>query len=162
MALSTHARGTITELAVQKAFIEQGFNVSVPICADSRYDMIADLNGQLFRVQTKTARPVKNSDAFQISLESTRIHNYGVINKKYTAKDVDLFATCYNDNVYVIPQQMVDNMTKCIFRFSSFNNQTQNVRYADYFRLDNVMERWNSQCQIQNNQQSLLDYNNYS
>ena len=137
--LSTHAKGLVTELAVQQAFISHGFGVSVPLLPTSRYDMIVDVNGNLLRVQVKTAKPVKNSDAFAISLKSARTHRWGVTTVGYTSDEVDLFATSYNGNVYIIPQREVDGQTECIFRNSCVNNQTRGIRFATNYELNNVI-----------------------
>lgn len=45
MKLSTHAKGLVTELAVQQAFIKHGFGVSVPLLPTSRYERCVWLRG---------------------------------------------------------------------------------------------------------------------
>jgi hypothetical protein len=142
MELSTHAKGLSTELAVRKAFIDNGFGVSIPLLPTSRYDMIADIDGYLFKVQIKTAQPIENSDGFLVKLKSSRTHRWGVCDVKYNSSEVDMFATYYNNNVYVIPQYMVDGMSSIHLRNTSANNQMVGVHYAENFRLDNVVSRW--------------------
>ena len=145
MELSTHTKGAITELAVQQAFLSHGFGVSVPILPTSRYDMIADIDGHLFKVQIKTARPVKDSDAFRFSLKSSRTHRWGVTEVKYDKSEVDMFATWYNGNVYVVPQYLVEGRAECILRNSSANDQTKGIHFAEDFELNNVINRWKTE-----------------
>lgn len=137
--LSTHAKGVITELAVQQAFISHGFGVSVPVLPTSRYDMIVDTGSNLIRVQVKTARDIPDSDGFMISLHSSRTHRWGVQTVNYTSDDVDMFATFYDGNVYVIPQRDVDGKTECRFRNSSANGQTKGIKFAKDYELNNVI-----------------------
>ena len=47
-------KGLITELQCQTYFTQRGFNVSIPLNEDCRYDMIVDFNGILSRIQVKT------------------------------------------------------------------------------------------------------------
>lgn len=139
--LSTHAKGVVTELAVQQAFIRYGFGVSVPILPTSRYDMVADIYGNLIKVQIKTARPIPNSDGFKFSLKSSRTHRWGVVEKRYSSDEVDLFATAYNDKVYIVPRYLVDGKSECYLRNSSANNQTSGVMFANEFEIGNVVKK---------------------
>ena len=45
--LSTHYVGKITELAVAQAFLQRGYQVNQPLVADSRYDFIVDVKGNV-------------------------------------------------------------------------------------------------------------------
>ena len=46
--------GLTTELQCQLAFSKLNIVLSKPITQDSRYDYIADINGELIRIQCKT------------------------------------------------------------------------------------------------------------
>ena len=148
--LSTHAKGLVTELEVQKAFIERGFGVSVPLLPTSRYDMIVDIYGNLVKMQVKTSRAVPNSDAFMFKLRSTRTHRWGVVDVKYDKSEVDAFATVYNNHVYAVPQYLVENKNECTLRHSSANNQSNGIMFAKDFELDTILDKMHSQC-IENN-----------
>lgn len=137
--LSSHAKGVLTELAVQQAFISHGFGISVPVLPTSRYDMIVDTGSNLIKVQVKTARDIPDSDGFMISLRSSRTHRWGVQSVRYTADDVDMFATVHDGNVYVIPQIDVDGQTQCIFRNNCANGQIKGIRFAKDYELNNVI-----------------------
>lgn len=139
--LSTHAKGLVTELTVQKEFIKHGFGVSVPLLPTSRYDMIVDIYGNLFKVQVKTSRPIPDSDGFKFKLRSTQTHRWGVTEKQYERNEVDMFATVYNNNVYIVPQYLVDGKAECYLRNSSANNQVSGIMFAKNFELDNVVDK---------------------
>ena len=47
-------KGLTTELQCQTYFTQKGYNVSVPLGEDCRYDLIVDIEGILIRVQVKT------------------------------------------------------------------------------------------------------------
>lgn len=155
--LSTHEKGLVTELTVQREFIKHGFGVSVPLLPTSRYDMIVDIYGNLFKVQVKTARPIPDSDGFKFNLRSSRTHRWGVTEKLYEQNEVDMFATVFNDNVYIVPQYLVDGKTECHLRNTSANNQVSGIMFAENFELDNVVNRINS---LDNKTDGYIDINN--
>lgn len=48
--LATKQKGNLTELQCIAAFYELGYSVSIPYGENSRYDLIADINGRLIKV----------------------------------------------------------------------------------------------------------------
>ena len=48
--LSSHFKGKITELQVAEAFLKLGYQVSLPLLADARYDLIVDINNKLYKI----------------------------------------------------------------------------------------------------------------
>lgn len=141
--LDTNVKGLLTELRVQQAFISHGFGVSVPLNPSARYDMIVDAFGGLFKVQVKTASP--DSDcSFKIYTQSVHKINGKWDHKKYDESEVDLFATVYDNHVYVIPQSVVENRSQLTLRTSeTLNGQVSNVHFAKDYELDNVINNWN-------------------
>ena len=60
--LETKLKGNLTEMECMAAFIEQGYQVSIPFGEDSRYDFIADVNNTLYRIQCKTSSLVYDTE----------------------------------------------------------------------------------------------------
>lgn len=75
-----HIQGELSEFKIASDLVENGCRVSYTH-GDYPYDMIADLDAELFKVQVKTANKVKN-----------RSNKYMIRTAKYTAENVDLFA----------------------------------------------------------------------
>ena len=57
--LSSKQKGNLTELKCITAFYELGYQCSIPYGENSRYDLIADIDGRLIRVQRKTSHEVE-------------------------------------------------------------------------------------------------------
>ena len=72
-----------------------GYNVSVPIGEDCRYDIILDIKKELLKIQIKTCQVKKNG----ISINTTSVTTSGKENNihKYTKEEIDYFATYYNN-----------------------------------------------------------------
>lgn len=140
----SNLKGVLTELRVQQEFLKYGFNVSVPVNPASRYDMIVDINNNLYKVQCKTAHP--SDGGFSISLYSTNKLNGRYFKNTYDRSEVDLFATTYNDKVYIIPNTEIANKKVLTLRTTPpINHQTVNINYAENYQFDNLMNN-NTYC----------------
>ena len=110
MNYTTNQKGLITEMQVMLKFIELGYNVSQPLNTDSRYDCIVDVNGNLLKIQIKTAHLHQHTkDAINIKCHSTTTTQNHRKQTGYTKKDIDYFATIWNNNLYLIPVNQCSN-----------------------------------------------------
>lgn len=73
--------GSLTELQCMSAFISEGYSVSIPYGDNNRYDFIADINGNLIRIQVKTASSKDNGKSYSFSCKSSRTNGKRTINK---------------------------------------------------------------------------------
>lgn len=104
----TKFKGNLTELKCLIGFMSMGFDCSIPYGDNSRYDMIVDVGDELLRVQCKSAsNPIKDGkrdlSAFQISTVTQTVNTKEIVRRRYTDEQIDYFATCYEDKVYIIP-----------------------------------------------------------
>lgn len=104
----TKFKGNLTELKCLIGFMSMGFDCSIPYGDNSRYDMIVDVGDELLRVQCKSAsNPIKDGkrdlSAFQISTVTQTVNTKEIVRRRYTDAQIDYFATCYEDKVYIIP-----------------------------------------------------------
>lgn len=100
--LSSKQIGTITEYKCMTYIMELGYNVSVPIGENSKYDFIIDTGDALIKVQCKHST-VLNNGSFEFSCETTRINATSVKCCTYTKHDIDYFCTWYNNVCYLVP-----------------------------------------------------------
>ena len=96
----TKKKGLTTELQCQLYFTQLGYNVSIPLGEDCRYDMIVDFDGILKRIQIKTCR--ENKGNIKIATRSTQVNSKRNLTIKYTNKQIDYYATFYNNQCYMI------------------------------------------------------------
>lgn len=102
MELDTKKKGNLTKMQCMSAFIEQGCGVSIPFGDNSRYDFIADVDGYLLKIQVKTAS-LKDENAIKFSCRSIHVNCTGVKNVRYSANEIDYFATYWDNQCYLIP-----------------------------------------------------------
>lgn len=133
--LESKQKGIITELQCITAFNQLGYHVSIPYGENSRYDFIADIDGILIKVQVKTASSKKGTEgAICFSCRSTRVNSQGAIDRRYTADEIDYFATFYENTCYLIP--IAECATEKTLRFQPpANGQTKGVSFAKDYEL---------------------------
>ena len=81
-----------------------GYNVSQPLCQDSKYDLIVDVNNKLLRLQVKTARlEPRSKNSIIFNCRSTTKNSHTHKSRSYEADEIDYFATYWNNKVYLVP-----------------------------------------------------------
>ena len=102
MELTTQQKGITTEMYVAAYLLSLGYNVSQPMCQDSKYDLIVDVNGRLLRLQVKTAR-LSDTNSIIFNCRSTTKNSKTHKARSYSADEIDYFATYWDHKVYLVP-----------------------------------------------------------
>jgi hypothetical protein len=98
----TKIKGLTTELQCQLFFTQLGYNVSVPLGEDCRYDMIVDFDGVLCRIQVKTCHINSTNTGIEFATRSTQVNATCNITKTYSKEEIDYFATFWNNQCYLV------------------------------------------------------------
>ena len=85
--LNAKQKGNLTEFRCIVAFMEQGYNISIPYGDNSKYDFIADIDGKLLKIQAKTAS-VKSENAISFSCRTTHVNCNGVKNERFSKNQI--------------------------------------------------------------------------
>ncbi len=131
MKRDTKRTGDISEIVVITAFIKAGYVVSVPFGENHRYDLIADKDGVLSRIQVKTGRLKDGS--IQFNTFSSHFNRGMSSMQKYTGQIEAFGVFCPEVTaVFVVP---VDAATdKGYLRWEApRNGQVKKIRRADQF-----------------------------
>jgi hypothetical protein len=100
--LSTQQKGIVTEMQVATYLLQLGYNVSQPLCQDSKYDLIVDVEGKLLRLQVKTSR-LASSTSITFNCRTTTTNVKNCKSRRYSDTEVDYFATYWNGKAYLVP-----------------------------------------------------------
>jgi hypothetical protein len=88
--MGTNRNGEIAEQIVASTLLKLGFNASEPVLED-RYDLIADIGGDLVKVQVKKGyKDGSRENTFRANLENQIQSEDGFT--KYSDENVDAFA----------------------------------------------------------------------
>ena len=107
--------GITTELIVAQKFIEKGYIVSIPYGSNSRYDMIVDNNKERYRIQVKHAS-INDNGSYTVCTSNTVSTATKKSRKFYSKEDVDFIVTVIENQLVVIPVEMVEHSQSKIFR----------------------------------------------
>lgn len=134
-------KGLLTELYCQKAFTELGIMLSAPIMSDSRYDFIADIQGNLIKIQCKTCSYDKIKNVIIFSTKSTRGTSSGNFERKYTKNEIDYFYTYYNNISYLIPVEECSATKTLNLKEKILNENTKNINFAEDYELKTMLQK---------------------
>ena len=138
--LSSKQKGNLTELQCITAFYELGYSVSIPYGENSRYDFIADIDGELIKVQVKTSRIKKENEAIEFSCRSTNVNAKGTTYHRYNKEQIDYFATCWKGKCYLIPVEEC-SVTKTLRFCYPASGQKKGITLAEEYELQKVLNR---------------------
>ena len=140
MTLTSKQKGNLTELQCLTAFITEGCSVSIPYGDNAKYDFIADVDGKLLKIQVKTSSQKNEGVAIHFSCRSTHVNCKGVINEKYSANDIDFFATYWNNQCYLVP--IKECSTEKTLRFvPPASGQLKGISFATDYELAKQLQK---------------------
>ena len=127
--------GDYSELAVMAALIKAGYRIAIPFGENHRYDLIADRDGTLFRVQVKTGRLRGGVIKFNCYSVNVRRAKPGL--RTYVGEIEAFGVYCPElDEVYFIPaNDVVDLKKPCLRLNGTRNGQAKRLRWAAQYRL---------------------------
>ena len=140
MEYTTNQKGLITEMEVALYLIKLGYDVSQPLNADSKYDLIVDTGQQLLRLQVKTShlsKTANNSIVFKCRSITGRKENGELKTHYYSPNDVDYFATFWDEKVYLVPVNECSSEKTLHLDKSRIQS---NFSYAEDFTAEEVLK----------------------
>lgn len=126
--------GLLGELKAQYDFIKAGYSVSCPLGDYCSYDLIAEKNNKILKIQVKTTEKIKEGKMI-FSLKSKNYY----VDKYYTEKDADYFYLyCLeNEQGYLLPVKNVPQGGSWYLRTEPpKNHQTANINFDYNYLFD--------------------------
>lgn len=130
--------GNITELEVLTYITKLGYQVSIPFGDRERYDQIWDINGKLLKIQVKTSH--LDGEKIKFSCRSSHRVQGKCINAKYSADEIDFFATYWNGKCYLVPVNETSNEKTLRFAPPK-NGQIKGVSFAKDYEVEEVLKK---------------------
>ncbi len=141
---NTAKKGEITEIMVLAKLIELGYSCLIPWGHDHRYDIAIDLDGQLVRVQCKTACYAEESGSlkFNTAITYARVGGKPHIVKGYKG-EADYFGVYspYTGKVYLIPVEDAPDCAAMLRLYTTKNNQEKGVRRAKDYEIEKILAK---------------------
>ena len=127
--------GTQTQLQCIAYLHNLGCDIIEPIGDNSRYDFILDIDGELFRVQSKTASPSNGSWNIRCVSVYTNSKRTKVV--RYEKGSVDLFCTFILGRCYIIRFDELGKRVNMALRINKTkNSQRKKVNNAEDYTAE--------------------------
>lgn len=130
---STKRTGDRSETMALAALSSCDYPVSIPFGDNARYDLVAEIDGELLRVQVKSGRVIKGTIYFKTASQH---YHRGCTSRDYRG-DADLFAVYTHElrQVHLVPVEAVGRSGANLRLQPPRNNQSKRIRYASDFLL---------------------------
>ena len=106
--MNTKLKGDIAEQAVILKALQKGWRVSVPIGDRLSYDLVFDINGNLLKIQVKSAWFDSNKNNYVVDVRRTKTNRREMKRMQYEVSDFD-FAILFIEDLnvfYVMPSEV--------------------------------------------------------
>tara|TARA_Y100000593_G_C4319458_1_gene342926 strand:+ start:3684 stop:4076 length:393 start_codon:yes stop_codon:yes gene_type:complete len=98
--------GTIAECKVVQQLLEEGFGVSWALGENVAWDLIADWNGKVSRLQVKSTSVLSSRGNYRIILTHLQQRR-----RRYNSRDADAIVAVCPPGFYVIPIKKLKHVT---------------------------------------------------
>lgn len=129
-------KGYTNELYCQLDFTKAGILLSQPIIPDSRYDFIADINNNFYRIQCKANTISEDGKSFTFSVASK---NWNTNERHDYHGQIDYFYTNCKGIGYLIPIEDVGSKSKTL-RFDS-NIKDPKICWAKDYEFEKILSK---------------------
>lgn len=135
--MNNKTKGEFSEARTLYEFQKYGIPVCVPWGDNQRYDMIADFNGKLNRIQIKTSNEEENG-SIKCYCRSSQNHTTNKQCDKYVG-EVDYFVF-YNQNydvIALVPMEVIGDKSVISLRIApTKNGQKKGVKFFEDYTFD--------------------------
>ena len=135
----TLIRGDVNELQCILDFQKRGYYCSIPFSGSCRYDVIADINSKLIRIQCKSSVYHEEDGTLRFHTQSITTNTKETVKKSYTKEEIDYFYTSWEQYGFLIPVE--ETSTAKYLRVKEPKQGIQStMSIASDYLIDNVLD----------------------
>lgn len=130
-------KGDISESKILSKFIELGLTVSLPFGDNQRYDMIIDNEGQLFKIQCKSAWKKQEG---VLEFQTTSCWKKG---RENYINQIDFFAVYYDefDKTYLVSIDEAPTGGSMYLRYETPIKNSPNINWAYDYEVEKQLNK---------------------
>ena len=127
-------KGNIGEAVILAEFVKRNIQVAIPVGDNARYDLIAEFNGKLNKIQIKYCDYLSENNSMVCPCASSTNHT---TNKHYTTYENDVDYMCFYlprwNKTMIIPIDVIGNRKEIYVRLDPpKNNQKSKISPSFY------------------------------
>lgn len=139
--MNSKDKGNIGESLALSEFVKRNITVSIPFGDNARYDLIAEFNGKLNKIQVKYCnQKISENNSINCPCSSSLNHT---INKVYTTyeNEIDYFVFYLAewDKILLVPIQEIGNKKNMVFRLDKPKNNQSNCNLVENYTFDKIL-----------------------
>ena len=139
--MNSKDKGNIGEAIILYKIIKRQIQVAIPFGDNARYDLIADFNGKLNKIQVKYCNQEERNGSIPCPCASSTNHT---TNKHYTTYindgiDYMCFYLAAWDVSIIVPMDIIGNKKTIAFRKEQPKNNQSNVNLIDDYLFDKIL-----------------------
>lgn len=136
----TLIRGDVNELQCILDFQKRGYYCSIPFSGSCRYDLIADVNNNLLRIQCKSCTFHENEGTLHLSTSRQTTNTVKTTRYAYSKDEIDYFYTSWKDYGFLIPIEETASSGKYLRVKEPKSGIQETMCIAADYLIDNVLE----------------------
>ena len=139
--MNSKDKGNIGEAIVLAEFIKRNIQVCIPFGDNARYDLAADFNGKLQKIQVKyCGQQISENNSIICHCASSTNHT---TNKHLSTYENDIDYFCFYisawDKLLLVPISIIKNKKAIRFRLDKPKNNQSNVNLVEDFTFDKIL-----------------------
>lgn len=139
--MNSKDKGNIGEAIVLAEFIKRNIQVCIPFGDNARYDLVADFNGKLQKIQVKYyGQQISENNSIICPCASSTNHT---TNKHLSTYENDIDYFCFYisawDKLLLVPISIIKNKKAIRFRLDKPKNNQSNVNLVEDFTFDKIL-----------------------
>ena len=139
--MNSKDKGNIGESLALAEFVKRGIQVSIPFGDNARYDLIADFNGKLNKIQVKYCnQQISENNSIICPCMSSLNHTTNK-NKTVYVDEIDYFVFYLVEwnKILLVPIDKVGNKKTITFRLDKPKNNQSNYNLVEDYEFDKIL-----------------------
>lgn len=139
--MNSKTKGNIGEAVILAEFVKRGIQVSIPFGDNARYDLIAEFNNKLNKIQIKYCSQITENDFIVCKSSSSKNHT---TNKKLDTYEYDVdyiafYIQPWDISCLVPIKECKKNKTFTLRRTITKNNQKIGIHLVSDYSFDKIL-----------------------
>jgi hypothetical protein len=130
--------GDVSEKVFEAEMTKRGIKLSKPTNYMCEYDYVADIDGQLYKIQVKTGTEKRGTIIFRTVRQT--VNRNSIKRREYEDIDAFVVRNKHNDGLYWIPQGIIGDSQKMCLRVEEPIQDQSNINWAEDYELDKKLE----------------------
>ena len=139
--MNSKDKGNIGESLALSEFVKRNITVSIPFGDNARYDLIAEFNGKLNKIQVKYCnQKISENNSINCPCSSSLNHTTNKIYTTYENEiDYFVFYLVEWDKILLVPIQDIGNKKNMMFRLDKPKNNQGHCNLVENYTFDKIL-----------------------